>query len=134
MSNSETKPDKAGGFVLICLVVFGLYTCSGDSEEKKSKAGIAEKRIAVDVSHNELRQMVEGSDDFAQYQSSFMVAARNLIQSGRCTSADFKEMGGWMKSPNNKSEPIYFTYCGGLKTHNKIYLNAVTGEFPVGRS
>ena len=51
-----------------------------------------------------------------------------MIQSGRCTAADFEEQGGWMKSTNHRDAPIYFTYCGGMTVANRIYLDAETGR------
>lgn len=71
---------------------------------------------------------VRNSDDFAQYRRAFVRAASQLIGDGRCTAADFEEMGGWMKSTNFRNQPIYFTYCGGMMLSNKIYLNAATGR------
>lgn len=73
-------------------------------------------------------RMVAQSDDFAQYRDAFTTAARTLINDGRCTAAEFEEMGGWVKSSNDRDRPVYFTYCGGMTTANRIYLNAETGE------
>lgn len=72
--------------------------------------------------------LVKGSDDFRIYKDAFAKAADKLIASGRCSAGDFREMGGWMKSSNHRSKPIYFTYCGGMRSGNKVYLNAATGE------
>jgi len=37
-------------------------------------------------------------------------------------------MGGWLKSVNQyRKEPVYFTYCGGITSANKVYMNAETG-------
>ncbi len=71
---------------------------------------------------------VKGSDDFRIYKDAFAKAASKLIASGRCSAGDFREMGGWMKSSNHRNKPIYFTYCGGMRSSNKIYLDAATGE------
>jgi len=71
--------------------------------------------------------LVSGSDDYRIYKDLFARAARQLIDDGRCTEADFKEMGGWMAS-TNAGAGMYFTYCGGLKVSNKIYLNAKSGS------
>lgn len=70
--------------------------------------------------------LVAQSDDFARHRRAFAAAAAQLIADGRCTRADFAEMGGWMKSQNRRDEPIYFTYCGGMTNANKIYLDAST--------
>jgi hypothetical protein len=71
--------------------------------------------------------LVKGSDDYRLYKDAFAKAASELIKSGRCTEQDFIDMGGWFKSPS-RSGPIYFTYCGGMHTSNRLYLNAATGE------
>ena len=56
-------------------------------------------------------------------------AAAQLIAGGTCTRKDFKDMGGWMKSVNQyRDRPVYFTYCGGMTSANKIYLDASTGK------
>lgn len=73
-------------------------------------------------------RLVAQSDDFAQYRDAFTTAARTLIADGRCTAAEFEEMGGWVKSSNDRDRPVYFTYCGGMTTANRIYLNTETGE------
>jgi hypothetical protein len=67
--------------------------------------------------------LVKGSDDYRLYKDVFAKAATDSIKSGRCTAADFREMGGWVKS-TNKPGPIYFTYCGEVR----LYLNAATGD------
>lgn len=72
--------------------------------------------------------LVKDSDDFIRYRRAFVSAAQKLTSEGECTAADFQEMGGFVKSQNQKSEPIYFTYCGGMTRANRIYLNAETGE------
>lgn len=73
-------------------------------------------------------EIVAGSDDFARYRRQFASSAHTLISQGRCTKADFRNMGGWVKSTNHRSQPIYFTYCGGMTIANRLYLNAETGE------
>ena len=72
--------------------------------------------------------LVAGSDDFARYRTQFSAAAQQLIQRGRCSAQDFREMGGWVKSSNHRNEPVYFTYCGASHVSNRLYLNAETGE------
>ena len=75
-----------------------------------------------------LEVLVAGSDDFQKYRGAFAQAAQSLISSGQCREADFREWGGWMKSVNDRSQPIYFIYCGGSKVSNRLYLNAETGD------
>ena len=72
--------------------------------------------------------LVKGSDDFRIYKDAFLKAANDLIKTGRCRPNDFLDMGGWMKSTNQRTQPVYFTYCGGMRKQNKVYLNAETGK------
>ena len=72
--------------------------------------------------------LVKQFDDFRLHKEVFAEAAGELIDSGKCTAADFKEMGGWMKSIDQKNKSVYFTYCGGMRSSNKIYLDAASGQ------
>ena len=56
-------------------------------------------------------------------------AADELIAEGYCSTKDFIEIGGWMRSTTHGNQPIYFVYCGGMTKNNKIYLNTKTGNF-----
>lgn len=76
----------------------------------------------------ESERVVAQSDDFAQHRDAFVAAANRLIADRRCTAAEIEEMGGWVKSTNERNRPIYFTYCGGVTTTNRFYLNVETGE------
>jgi len=67
--------------------------------------------------------LVKGSDDFRVHKDAFASAANQLVASGKCTAKDFRDMGGWLKSTNQKTKPVYFTYCG----NDQFYLNAATG-------
>lgn len=73
-------------------------------------------------------KLVAQSDDFAQHRAAFVKAANKLIAEGRCSASDFEEMGGWMKSTKDRDRPVYFMYCGGMSSSNRIYLNASNGE------
>jgi len=74
-------------------------------------------------------KLVSQSDDFNLYRAQFVKITAQLIADGRCTAADFEEMGGWMKSVNeHRDQPVYFTYCGGMTAANKIYINGKTGK------
>lgn len=77
--------------------------------------------MAADLARVE--SAVESSDDFAQYRAQFVKAAAALVDQGRCTIEELKEMGGWVKSQTHKPAPVYFTYCGGSTTANRIYLD-----------
>lgn len=81
---------------------------------------------AADASGAE--ELIAGSDDFARFRSAFAEAAQSLIADRRCTEQDFRDMGGWVKSTTHRDDPIYFTYCGGATTANRLYLNAETVE------
>jgi hypothetical protein len=72
--------------------------------------------------------LVAGSDDFKNYRAEFVAAAQSLIRSGQCDESDFREWGGWMRSSNHRSRPIYFIYCGGATVSNRLYLDVETGE------
>lgn len=71
--------------------------------------------------------LVRSSDDYRLYGAQFAKTARELIDNGTCTDADFKESGGWMSSPT-KGQGIYFMYCGGMTTANRLYLDARSGK------
>lgn len=73
-------------------------------------------------------KLIAQSDDFHLYRDVFTAAANRLLANGKCTAADFKEIGGWIKSTERRNEPVYFTYCGGMTLSNKIYLDARSGE------
>lgn len=72
--------------------------------------------------------LIKGSDDYRLYKDIFAKTARKLIDEGKCTAADFEEMGGWLKSSSHQSSPVYFTYCKGMTVANRLYLNAATGD------
>jgi len=84
--------------------------------------------LYASVSEGEITSSVSSSDDFSTYKASFVSATSKLIDKGVCTLADFKEMGGWVKSQNHKAQPVYFTYCGGMHIKNRIYLDASSGK------
>lgn len=71
--------------------------------------------------------LIKGSDDYRLYRTQFAKAARELIDNGSCTAADFEEAGGWMSSPA-KGPGIYFVYCGGMTVANRLYLDARSGK------
>lgn len=71
--------------------------------------------------------LVKNSDDYRLYRTQFAKAARDLIDNGTCTAGDFEEVGGWMSSPT-KGQGMYFMYCGGMTTANRLYLDARSGE------
>lgn len=76
----------------------------------------------------EIEKAIKSSDDYSNHREVFLSAAASLIQSGTCTLEQLREYGGWAKSQQHKSDPIYFTYCGASHVNNRIYLNVTTGE------
>jgi hypothetical protein len=74
-----------------------------------------------------LHKLVAASDDYRIYSGAFAAAAEKLIANSTCTEADFKEMGGFVKSTSKKGS-VYFIYCGGFTVANRIYLDAKTGR------
>jgi len=71
---------------------------------------------------------IQSSDDYSIYSEQFIKITKNLIDNGTCSKNDFVEYGGWVKSQNQKSEPVYFIYCGGMTAANRIYYNVKTGS------
>lgn len=75
-----------------------------------------------------MMKLVNKSDDFALYEDQFLIATKTLIDSEKCLYEDFELVGGWILSRTYNIEPVYFVYCGGTDTENKVYLNVETGE------
>lgn len=86
-----------------------------------------ERPLDLAETASEVEELVAQSDDFQTYRAEFVEAARDLIEQGRCSERDFAEMGGWLSSPSG-GNGVYFTYCGGLRVENRIYLDVRTGE------
>ncbi len=109
------------------LILIGLFIVGWLNKEEKPSGNNPEKVAAVGTS--EVTKAVGQSDDYDKYKISFMEAAEKLIKSGRCTVADFEQIGGWVKSSATfKDRPVYFTYCGGMTRSDRLYLDASTGE------
>lgn len=76
-----------------------------------------------------LKKAVLQSDHASKHGAAFEKASRSLVAAGRCTVADFQEMGGWVKATGKyRDRPVYFTYCGGFSTSHRIYLDVATGR------
>ncbi len=73
-----------------------------------------------------LEAVLRSSDDYHKHRARFLAAAEQLISQGRGTIEDFREMGGWVRSTRRKS--VYFTYCGGMRRSNRVYLDITTGK------
>lgn len=92
---------------------------------KLSKVQPADPALTATLDETVIAQ----SDDFERHRRGFAKLAKKLIGDGRCTEADLREQGGFVKSVDQyRNQPVYFTYCGGTSLSNKIYVNAVTGE------
>ena len=81
----------------------------------------------VVVINSAVAKSIKGSDDFSKYSKKMIEVSENLVKSGQCSIKDFEDMGGWMRS-TNRGKGVYFTYCGGMNSNNKVYLNINTGE------
>ncbi len=84
--------------------------------------------FGAEPTDDEIDAAISQSDDYSKYEAAFAAAARSLIKSRRCTLAEFKDMGGFVKSQSYKNQPIYFTYCGGMTVQNRIMLDVSTGR------
>jgi len=75
------------------------------------------------VRSGRLEIQIKHSDDFAIYRGLFLSISQKLIDDGTCTNKDFQETKGWLRSTVYDDRPVYYTYCGGLERHHKIYLD-----------
>ena len=106
---------------LVLLLAGALVACSDDKPSTRSESPQM-------PSMAEIEKAIKSSDDFATHRDVFLRAAASLIQSGTCSLEHLRENGGWVKSQQHKTEPVYFTYCGASHVSNRIYLNVSTGE------
>jgi hypothetical protein len=96
--------------------VFAKYLSEKNLPEEKPKK-----------TNSVIGQAIKTSDDFVKYEDIFISTSQELIESGKCTLGEFKEMGGWWRSANHKPRKVYFTYCGGVTKNNRLYLDVSTG-------
>ncbi|WP_413283382.1 hypothetical protein [Vibrio sp. MA40-2] len=75
-----------------------------------------------------MQKMLNKSDDFIEYEDSFINATKHLLDDERCNYEDFELMNGWLLSRTYTDEPVYFVYCGGTEQKNKVYLNVMTQQ------
>ncbi len=78
-------------------------------------------------SNSPVAKSLEASDDYEKYHKSFISVSEQLIKNGTCTIKDFNDQGGWARS-TTKGKGVYFTYCGGMRLSNKVYINVITGK------
>jgi hypothetical protein len=79
-------------------------------------------------SNSPVAKALEASDDYEKYHESFISRSEQLIKNGTCTIKDFNDQGGWARS-TTRGKGVYFTYCGGMRLSNKVYINVITGNF-----
>jgi hypothetical protein len=126
--NGQNRYVKRGDKA--CTAANGYRPDGTFAEWVRSDQLVAERPRDPAADAKEDEKLVAQSDDFKQYHHEFAVAARKLIGQGRCTESDFTEQGGWVKSvTEHANEPVYFAYCGGMTSANKVYLNVTTGQF-----
>lgn len=95
----------------------------------EARESTAKAREAAAKAHAEAAEgAIQSSDDFQLHKGGFLKATSTLIDNGTCTLADFREMGGWVRSQSHKPKPVYFTYCGGMTVSNRIYLDVSNGK------
>jgi hypothetical protein len=105
-----------------CLVITSLFTLVACAEPQRSPD-------PPEVAKVDVERLISGSDDYQLYKGTFEEATTRLISEGTCSESDFLELGGWTKSVNaGRDVPIYFTYCGGMTTANRVYLDARDGR------
>ena len=102
-------------FTVIALIVLP------DSGPRRPKPKVA-------VTDTQLERAISQSDDYQTHREAFLEASRSLVESRKCTLAELKEIGGFVKSQSYKDQPVYFTYCGGSKVSNRIMLDASSGK------
>jgi len=104
---------------LVSLAIFIWLTTACDNEQLAQ---------TIVLSDSQIEQAISGSDDYNKYKTIFINSTKILIQNRKCSISEFEKIGGWVKSQSQKNRPIYFTYCGGMKLNNKIYLDASIGH------
>lgn len=85
-------------------------------------------KVPDEYKDDKLVDALKISDDFSKYLKVFVEASKKLIASRKCTLGDFKKTGGWFRSVNYKPRAVYFTYCGGMRRGNRIYVDATNGK------
>lgn len=83
---------------------------------------------ANQFSMSQLEDALKASDDFDRNKDALLKVSKKLIESGRCSLAEFKSLGGWVRSTTHRPKVIYFTYCGGLSANNRIYFDLSKDE------
>lgn len=82
----------------------------------------------TDLKPELLEDALKASDDFSSHKDALVSISKKLIESGKCSVAEFKSLGGWVRSTMHRPKMVYFTYCGGLSASNILYYDLTTGK------
>ena len=95
-------------------------------EIKKQKTIVQKNKVKKSTSgtNYELIQAISTSDNYTKYKDIFIAASQKLYSHKICNISDLRKTRGWIELFEDE---IYFTYCGGYKRKNKIYLNVKNG-------
>lgn len=93
-----------------------------------AEAAAAERREADARTAAAAQRLIAGSDDLDEHRAAFGRVAVELVENGTCSEAEFIENGGWVRSTTFEKRQVYFMYCGGSTTANRLYLDAATGD------
>ncbi|MDW6004567.1 SH3 domain-containing protein [Vibrio mangrovi] len=75
-----------------------------------------------------LMSYIDESDDLLTYKDKFLKITGQLIDEKMCSPEDFDELKGWVRSIRYQERHVYFIYCGGIKSVDKIYFDVDSGE------
>jgi hypothetical protein len=93
-------------------------------------SGLSEQVPVISKEEREeiLMGYIDQSDDLSIYKEKFLQITGKLLDEKLCTPSDFDELEGWIRSIRYKERHVYFIYCGGIKTADKIYFDVDSGE------
>lgn len=104
----------------------------GDDEVAKWVPMSSVQLTVPTQSEEERRAMIshyiDESDHFERYSDAFVDATDHLLNEGICSLADLNATGGWIESVQYHNGHVFFLYCGGLQSQNKVYVDAESGE------
>jgi SH3-like domain-containing protein len=93
-----------------------------------AKLSTEKPKISKQEKEEIIMSYIGQSDDLKLYKEKFIQMTGQLIHEKICTPEDFSELKGWVRSVKYKDRHVYFIYCGGLKTINKIYFDVDKNE------
>lgn len=107
----------------ICFALLSLTACSERPVREPS-----EPRPRITVHEDAILAALTLSDDFDQHADVMMAVTTELVETGKCSLTELKDMGGWTRSATGaQAKGTYFTYCGGFTAKYRLYLNINTG-------